>query len=127
MFQPPPIAFTSKHAGLHAARLNAHLGYFVRERGILRRNHLEIIHNAALIAIDRERQRMLGGSDRGLLDYFFIIEDSQSCEIVFHFLKCAQHRLPVGINRFAVRGLRLLRYGVAFPASKMYSLAVGAS
>ena len=70
---------------------------------------------------------MLGGSDRGLLDNFFIIEDSQSCEIIFHFLKCAKDRLPVGINRFAVRGLCLLRYGVAFPCVKNVLARVGAS
>ena len=65
---------------------------------------------------------MLGRSDRGLLDYFFIIEDSQSRKVIFHFLKRSQHRLPIRIDRLAVRGLCLLRHG-ATPSSVKNVLA----
>src|ERR1700744_554710 len=68
---------------------------------------------------------MLSGSDRGLLHYFFIIEDAQSCKIVFHFLKRTQHRLPISINRFAVRRLCLLRHGMALSGVKNVLAGIG--
>jgi hypothetical protein len=62
----------------------------------LSRDDIKITHGSRLIAIERNLQGALRGSDSLLLCPGLIGQLSSCGEIIFDFLKRSQDRLPVG-------------------------------
>src|SRR6202142_574790 len=101
-------SFDEQDAGGHASSEDVHGSAFVRERGALRGGDFKIVCDAALVAIVRERKRVLGGGDCGVFGLGFFFQNAQGSEIVFHFLKRGENGLAIFVYGFIKEGFCLV-------------------
>ena len=114
--QPPPSALTRRTLASEPPREDRDGGALIRERRVLRGDHLEIAGDAAAIPVGGERQRSLGRRHRGRLDVGFLAEHAQRGEAVLDLLQRLQDGLLVEGDRLVVARARLRRHGAPAPA-----------
>ena len=108
---PPPKALTSSTLASMRRRKISTSVMFILEGDALRRDHVEICHQPALIPLHREIQRLLRRFHRHALRLRLLLQNAQCRQIVFHFLEGRQRCLTVIRHRLIVRCADLLRHG----------------
>src|ERR1700735_4573846 len=107
--------FDQENAGRHPARQNCQGSDLVSKRRTLSRCHFQIICDTALITGDRQFNGVFCCTHSNILGLRFTLQNAQRCEVVFHLLKCGEHRLAVIVDGLIVG--RFCLFGCAPPAS----------
>src|SRR5580700_6734837 len=105
--------FDKQHARVHTPALDIDLETLVRQRGCLRSDDLKIVVDATLISVGKELQRFLGRGNGVALLLFFVFQNPQRSQIIFHLLKRSQRGLPISRYRGIVTGNRNIGAGAA--------------
>src|SRR6476659_6859368 len=98
------------HTRRHLLHLQTHRRPLIRQQRRLRRDHIQITIDARLVTLRRQRQRPLRRRYRRILLVQLVRQNPQRRQIIFHFLKRRQHRLPVRRHgRIVIRARNLRR------------------